>query len=279
MCTVADPSPASNFLASVAARLMGMAKAAPVDDVRKRKPPVDDPAVSMPSTWPWAFTNEPPESPGWMLALVWIRPLRCSVVRLITDPPPSAPIRAAGQGGEPERALQVEADHLVPHGLGDLGQVAVEQGHAGVVDQHVDPAEGLAGRSTRPSSSSQWPTLAATARARRPMASTSAATARQASSLRLATTTSAPASAKPRAMARPSPRLPPVTRATRPVRSNRRARTVVDRGRSAERGGGGQVGGPGRHVQHHVAEQRHLGVVGLALDHPGVAAPPARWPA
>ena len=35
-------------------------------------------------------------------------------------------------------------------------------------------------------------------------------------------TTSAPASAKPRAIALPSPLLPPVTRATLPVRSNSR---------------------------------------------------------
>src|SRR5262244_3084834 len=34
--------------------------------------------------------------------------------------------------------------------------------------------------------------------------------------------TSAPASARPRAMALPRPRLPPVTRATRPERSNNR---------------------------------------------------------
>src|ERR1700729_2382469 len=57
----------------------------------------------------------------------------------------------------------------------------------------------------------------ATGRARRPLASTSAATAAQASSLRLVTTTSAPASAKASTMARPRPRLPPVTRATLPA--------------------------------------------------------------
>src|SRR5271168_667774 len=57
----------------------------------------------------------------------------------------------------------------------------------------------------------------ATGRARRPLASTSAATASQAFSLRLVTTTSAPASAKASTMERPSPRLPPVTRATLPA--------------------------------------------------------------
>ena len=49
------------------------------------------------------------------------------------------------QGGEAERPLQVEADHLVPHGLGDLAQVTVEQGHAGIVDEDVDATEGLVG--------------------------------------------------------------------------------------------------------------------------------------
>jgi len=61
---------------------------------------------------------------------------------------------------------------------------------------------------------------AGTARACPPAVSISLTAAAQASALRLATTTLAPARAKPLAMARPMPRLPPVTMATRPVRSN-----------------------------------------------------------
>jgi len=49
--------------------------------------------------------------------------------------------------------------------------------------------------------------------------STSSATASQLASLRLATTTSAPAVASPSTISRPSPRLPPVTTATRSERS------------------------------------------------------------
>src|SRR4051812_21905990 len=51
-------------------------------------------------------------------------------------------------------------------------------------------------------------------------ASTSFASASQLSSLRLAITTSAPASANALTIDRPRPRLPPVTTATLPVRSN-----------------------------------------------------------
>src|SRR5690349_6286889 len=51
------------------------------------------------------------------------------------------------------------------------------------------------------------------------MARTSSAAASQASSLRLAMITSAPAFANARTICRPSPRLPPVTSATLPERS------------------------------------------------------------
>src|ERR1700742_3834334 len=47
----------------------------------------------------------------------------------------------------------------------------------------------------------------------------------QASGLRLATTTRAPARTKPSARARPIPRVPPVTMTVRPVMSNRRSNT------------------------------------------------------
>ena len=62
----------------------------------------------------------------------------------------------ADQRGEAERALEVDADHLVPQLLGHRGEVGVERRHAGVVDQHVDPPEGGVGlldqtRRSRPS--------------------------------------------------------------------------------------------------------------------------------
>jgi hypothetical protein len=43
------------------------------------------PAVIIPTTWPLEFTKGPPESPGLILASVWIIPVRCSV------PPWSSP--------------------------------------------------------------------------------------------------------------------------------------------------------------------------------------------
>src|ERR1051326_8873671 len=42
-------------------------------------------AVLMPMTWPWVLASAPPESPGWMFALVSIIPARCSEL-----PPPSS---------------------------------------------------------------------------------------------------------------------------------------------------------------------------------------------
>ncbi len=39
-----------------------------------------DAAVSMPTTLPVALTRGPPESPGWMLASVWMRPVSCSAL-------------------------------------------------------------------------------------------------------------------------------------------------------------------------------------------------------
>ena len=55
-----------------------------------------------------------------------------------------------------------------------------------------------------------------------PWAARWASVSAQASGLRLATTTPAPAAPNPSAIARPIPRVPPVTMATRPVRSNSR---------------------------------------------------------
>ena len=91
--------------------------------------------------------------------------------------------------------------------------------------------------------------------ARRPSARTSAATSSHGSSLRLATTTSAPASAKPSAIARPRPLLPPVTTTTLPSQPERRDRhrassllpggsTSSTRSPAAGRPGGRSTRGP-----------------------------------
>src|SRR6478736_1986727 len=86
--------------------------------------------------------------------------------------------------------------------------------------------------STRASISFHRPTWQTCASARRPARRTSAAASSQASCLRLATTTSAPACASVRTIARPRPRVPPVTSATRPVRSNRSYGAATDSARS-----------------------------------------------
>ena len=79
---------------------------------------------------------------------------------------------------------------------------------------------------TNPFSASISPICVGTPSARPPRAAPAANTFRcfsvssQASALRLATTTLAPAQMNPSAIARPIPRVPPVTMAVRPVRSN-----------------------------------------------------------
>jgi hypothetical protein len=40
----------------------------------------------MPITAPELVTSGPPESPDWMSAFVWIRPVRCAVVPYISSP-------------------------------------------------------------------------------------------------------------------------------------------------------------------------------------------------
>ncbi len=77
MWIVDEPWPATISLPTATASLIGIAKPEPVSPL-KLKPP--EPAVSMPITWPLASTSGPPESPGWMPAFVWIRPVSCSVV-------------------------------------------------------------------------------------------------------------------------------------------------------------------------------------------------------
>ena len=95
------------------------------------------------------------------------------------------------------------------------------------------------------SSSDVSATSAGTRRVRRPRPSISAATASTFAARRPVTTTSAPASARPRAMARPMPLVPPTTTARRPERSNSLVISNAPRGageRRPFRGGDGARG-------------------------------------
>src|SRR6185295_7638502 len=76
-------------------------------------------------------------------------------------------------------------------------------------------------RAARVSTSATRPVWQATASASPPLSRISLATASTPSSLRLASTSFAPAAARAAAIAAPIPREAPVTMATRPVRSNR----------------------------------------------------------
>ncbi len=78
-CTVADPVPDSICLAMLIARLIGTAKAWVVTAAEVVVPDLLA-AVLMPTTSPLRFSSGPPESPGWMLALVWSTPTRRSDV-------------------------------------------------------------------------------------------------------------------------------------------------------------------------------------------------------
>ena len=75
--TVVEPWPASICLATAIAPLIGMANPLPAPFWNWNPA---DPAVSIPITWPLSFTSGPPESPGWMSALVSMRPVRFSEV-------------------------------------------------------------------------------------------------------------------------------------------------------------------------------------------------------
>jgi hypothetical protein len=82
------------------------------------------------------------------------------------------------------------------------------------------PSNSLTVSATRWSSCAETVTSQGTARERLPMARISPATSSMVSTLRAATTTWAPASAKPRAIPRPIPLPPPVTMATLSVSLN-----------------------------------------------------------
>ena len=81
MCTVAEASPASIWLAMESASLIGIAKASVAVVCAVSFGELDeDAAVSMPITCPAVLTSGPPESPGWIGALSLMSPLSCSEV-------------------------------------------------------------------------------------------------------------------------------------------------------------------------------------------------------
>ena len=129
--------------------------------------------------------------------------------------------------GAEERALQVGVDNRVPNLLGDL-QGGRPPDDRCVVDEHVDPAEALAGGLDEPAISPTRSRSTDATRAWRPcprMPSAVASAPR--SSPRYATTTSAPSAAAPIATARPIPLLAPVTRTTFPASFMRTAGSAI----------------------------------------------------
>src|SRR5581483_610958 len=79
MCTVDEPWPASIWFAIDSAVLIGIAYAVVPELPWPWNWYVEEAAVSTPITWPYAFTREPPESPGWIGASVSISPVSCSL--------------------------------------------------------------------------------------------------------------------------------------------------------------------------------------------------------
>ena len=65
---------------------------------------LEPPAESTPITCPEALTSGPPESPGWMAALVWIMPVSCSELPDVSSPAVICWFRATS---EPPAALGV----------------------------------------------------------------------------------------------------------------------------------------------------------------------------
>ena len=142
-------------------------------------------------------------------------------------PPPPFFISGKAACAAREGAGEVRLDDPVPL----VGSVELRGGlrvvHAGVVDEHVEPAEE---RDRFPAPSP------GTTRAWRSSTGTKAAFGSELRerAFRLLrrrvrrSATAAPAAARPFAMPRPMPPLPPVTSATRPLRSNRLIRVLKD---------------------------------------------------
>ena len=109
----------------------------------------------MPMTLPSASTSAPPESPGWMVASIWIRPDSCSDVPSAESCAvidwSSAVTRAGDDARAPRRwpTGVADGDDLVADG--DLGGVAERRGRqAGGADQLDDRDVVRARRSRAP---------------------------------------------------------------------------------------------------------------------------------
>ena len=168
MWTVDEPFPASIWRAMDRAVLIGMAKPwLPWDWPLNWNEKPAEAAVSTPRTWPEVLTSAPPESPGWMSALVSMRPLSCSDVpspwslavidwlSAVTVPPaalgvppvppalptpttssPTEALRGGeGRGLEPRGVLQLEHGDV----LGAV--VAHHAGRVGLLVAHVGDAD------------------------------------------------------------------------------------------------------------------------------------------
>ena len=146
-------------------------------------------------------------------------------------------LRRGGPDAE-ERAADVDAEDAVELGRRHVLEQEVRE-HAGVVDEHVEPAEALDGgpdqRARRPASTRDVALGGRDGRGPRRRAVARAPSSR--SARRSASTTAAPASARRRAHAKPNPCAAPVTSATLPLRSTSDASDAARASVSARRHG------------------------------------------
>ena len=139
---------------------------------------------------------------------------------LMIDPPPSASRWGRASCERKTGPFEVDGDEVVELGFGHLhGVMRLED--AGVVDEHVEPAEAGDGLVDEALAVVGPADIGGDAGGHAAEASISATAASQVSTERPATTTAAPAPANPTLRARPMPRPPPVITATRSRRSNR----------------------------------------------------------
>src|SRR5450631_2845092 len=81
----AVPWPASICCAIDIAELIGIANACAPEDWSANPDDPEDPAVSIPSTWPELLTSDPPESPGCTSASTPIAPVSCSAAPVMSS--------------------------------------------------------------------------------------------------------------------------------------------------------------------------------------------------
>ena len=196
-------------------------------------------------------------------------------------PVPLLPHHRDRGAGHVERAGEVDVEHGLPVGVGELPHDAVAQ-DAGVVDDDVEPAgpgERRHRRRRRPTAASETSSSSGITLAR----SVAVTSARASASM--SATQGRAGSAKNWLSARPMPRAPPVTMTVRPVKSKRstahHARSTIrttprsvdlDEITGLDRGGGAHCTDDGRDAEiarddHRVAElAAHLGDDGDGTD-------------